>query len=322
MIDKAMSVTSNEVKFLKHLDSLHSTQAGRPMPVLLHLSPTNKCQLNCSHCCFAGRDKHIELPFDKIKQALYDFVKIGIKAVELTGGGEPSLYSDIMRLTNVVTSLRLPLGINTNAMLADRVDWTAFRWVRVSLNVLDRPKLCDAFVAGLATIRKQAERVTACYIVSNGYDLANLESIIRFADDQHLVTRLAPDCIQKRSDIAKLLKHIQMNVGELVSKSQYAFISDFNVYTDERKDTKCWMHLLKPFLYADGWVYTCPSSELSIENKRRMQERFRVCRVECVNEYYHQVPEPFYHDCHYCKYAVQNELMSALMVEVEDEEFC
>ena len=82
------------------------------------------------------------------------------------------------------------------------------------------------------------------------------------------------------------------------------------------------MHMLKPFLYTDGWVYACPSSELAIENNRTMQKEFRICKAEDIYDYYTTKFEPKKFNCSYCKYTNQNNILYDLIQEVEDEEFC
>jgi hypothetical protein len=113
-------------------------------------------------------------------------------------------------------------------------------------------------------------------------------------------------------------------VEEIIAQhkaNSYCFLSDFNVYLGERTDNVCLIHALKPFVYSDGWVYACPSSELALENKRTMQESFRVCRIAEIAEHYRKPLAARTHTCSYCKYALQNNLLHALTVETGGNEF-
>jgi len=314
------SITSNEVKLFKHLDKLKDIQNGIVSPVLLHLAPTNKCDMNCVHCCFSERDKKLELNYDKLIQTIIDYNTLGIKSVELTGGGEPTLYPEINELIVFINSLQLALGMNTNALDISRIkktNWKRFNWVRVALNVFDSQNnnRINKFTDNVLQLKKDAN-ITACYIVPQQIGIDNINKVINFAIDNKIPTRIAPDCLQEKDDIKKMI-----DILKKCDLNEYIFLSDFNVYLGERENNVCMMHMLKPFLYADGWIYACPSSELAIENNRTMQERYRVCRMEDVHEYYRRKFEVFSFDCSYCKYTLQNNILNAVITETNDNEF-
>jgi len=111
------SITSNDTKLYKHLDRLQLLQQGIASPILLVVSPTNQCNLNCDYCCFSERDKSLSLDYDYLKDSLIQFKNLGIKSVELSGGGQPTLYKHINELIDFVyDDLKLDLGMNTNAI--------------------------------------------------------------------------------------------------------------------------------------------------------------------------------------------------------------
>ncbi len=330
MISK-YSITSNESKLLKHLDSLAKIQQKKPSPILLHLSTTNKCDRNCIHCCFSERDKSLELPFSKLKKSIDQFVDLGIKSIELTGGGEPTQYSNINALIEyIVDEKKLPLGMNTNAMSVDRItinNWKKFDWVRVAMNIFDDKKNyvenMIEFEGGVDFIKKYTN-ITACYIVPKEIGTKNLFNMFCFAIDKEIPTRIAPDCIQKKPQIKKMIDRINkfIDTRPNLKNSQYLFVSDFNVFLGKRENNVCLTHMIKPFLYTDGWVYCCPSSELAIENGRTMQRKFRVCRMEDVKYYYTHKFEAFHHTCSYCKYTAQNNLLAHNIRATKGNAFC
>ena len=312
------SITSNEAKLFKHMDNLQSFQIGKSKPVLFHVSPTNKCNMNCTHCCFSNRDRNIEIPFDKLKKAIKDMKEIGIKSVEFTGGGEPTLYYEINNLTSFVRNEGLALGMNTNGLSINKVkEWSKFDWVRVSLNVFDLDIDINKFVEDVNFLQTKTH-ITSCYIASNNVTREKMETIVSFAEEQKIPTRIAPDCIQKKQDIRNLIDKI----NEMVPKSEYVFVSDFNIFLGERRNNNCWCHYLKPFLYSDGWVYACPSSELAYENGRTMKEEFRICRMEDIPEFYSNEPVPKIFGCSYCKYTNQNNILDSIRMRTDFNAFC
>ena len=94
-----LSITSNETKLFKHLDNLEKIQQKQPSPVMFHISPTNKCNMVCSHCCFDDRDKTQELSTSSLLDFLNYIPKLGTKSIEWTGGGEPTLHPHLNVLT-------------------------------------------------------------------------------------------------------------------------------------------------------------------------------------------------------------------------------
>jgi len=322
--NQKFSITSNEVKLFKHMDNLKSLQQGNVRPVMFHISPTNKCNMGCSHCCFSGRVKHLKIPFPSLKSAIDQMAKLGVKSIELTGGGEPTLYEEINELIAYMKKKGFSIGINTNGLSINKVeDWGLFNWVRVSLNVLDLPsKEFEKFNNNVRFLKSKT-KVTACYIASNGVDETKLRRVVKFAKSHKLPTRIAPDCIQQKGEIRALIDEIRtiLTIGDLLD-NDYIFLSDFNIFLGERKDNVCMIHMIKPFLYSDGWVYACPSSELAVENDRTMNPEFQICRMERILEYFVSRFEVKHFNCSYCKYTNQNNLLDAVVQETDDNEFC
>jgi len=318
------SVTSNEIKMFKHLDKMALLQQGKISPVMIHIAPTNTCNQNCVHCCFSEREKKLNLDFGLLKSALDQVHNLGVKAVEWTGGGEPTLYSHINEATEYVAQKNMKLGMNTNALSIDRIkekNWKKFQWVRVALNVFDgndkaRIKKFEENVKYL----QNKTKITACYIVSQEIGCKNIGEVIKFTNKYKIISRLAPDCIQTKDNIEKQINEIKEELKKY-KDHQYISLSDFNVYLFEREDNACLMHMWKPFLYTDGYVYACPSSELAIENNRTMQPKFRVCHASEIEKYYKNNFEVFHHACSYCKYAKQNQILDSLLKVVDDVEF-
>lgn len=311
------SITSNVEKLISsHGETLEMLRQRIASPVLLHVSPTNLCNMNCIHCCFSERDKTLNLDFELLKDVVYEFSKLGIKSVEFTGGGEPTKYGQprdkdlINRAIEYVTNLDLALGMNTNALDISSIseeNWKRFSWVRVALNIFDSgdERRIRTFKKNVEQLKSKT-RITACYIVPQEIGLKNLRRVIEYADSAGLATRIAPDCIQDRGNIAALTREIKGFIQQVGSEN--ALLSDFNIYLFDREEDICMMHFLKPFLYTDGFVYTCPSSELAPENERTMQERFRIGHGSEVAEIYKNI-EPRNHNCSYCKYAAQNSFL-------------
>jgi len=311
------SVTSNRVKLLKHLDALAAIQQGRAAPVMLHLAVTNHCNMNCTHCCFGGRDRQLELSTDKALAAIRQFHGLGVRALEHTGGGEPTMHPGLDVIIRFAASLGMVQGMCTNGSGAHRIhEWGLLRWVRVSLNVLDlddsgRTAELERFVAWL----KERTDVSACYVVGNDTPTERILRAVELAEQTGVLTRLTPDCLQPTDGIAALLRKMK----QVAPESDLAFVSDFNVTL--HRPRACTMHMLKPFVYPDGWVYPCPSAELSNAAGRDVWPELRLCRVADVDEYYRNGLEPLPVQCQYCKYAEQCDMLMDLLEDTDYNEF-
>lgn len=313
------SITSNEAKLFKHLDHLKKIQNKHAAPVMVVVSPTNRCNLHCVHCCFNDRNKQIELNFDFLKESLLQFKKVGIKSVELAGGGEPTLYPQLEELIEYVTGeLNLKMGMNTNSISLNARNLNKLEWVRLSLNFFDNSNLnWNKIEEKILHIKEQGVTLSACYIIPQIKYQHNIEKVIEFSERNKIPTRIAPDCCQEKTKISELIDQSKNIVGN----SEYCFISDFNLYLQKRPDNFCLMPYIKPLLYTDGNVYACPSFELSIENKRDVEKKFKICSGDAVYEYYSNNFEIFNFQCEYCKYARQNEILYYVTLETEFKDF-
>ena len=323
MINK-YSVTSNNVKLLKHLDNLKGLQDGKSSPVMFHISPTNLCNMLCSHCCFSGRRLLDSLDKDDLLNALSSIKNLGVGAVEFTGGGEPTLYKDLPAVVKAASELGFSIGLCTNALVyRDDLDYSLFDWVRVSLNIFDMAEKHSIinWFANVKKIQKQT-KVSACYVAGRSITLSKLVEVFYFANELKIQTRIAPDCIQPKKNIRELLDNISIVFKDQGwDDNKYVFLSDFNVSFDSRPDNNCYIHGIKPFLFSDGFVYSCPSSELSVEHNRMMPKEFRLCKIGDITSFYNTRFLPIKRSCSYCKYSSQNNLVNDCLVEVEDDKF-
>jgi len=273
--------------------------------------------MHCSYCCFKNRkDKVLEMPFDVLKEGIFQFYSLGVRAVEITGGGEPTLYPYINQALRLLDELGIYIGMNTNAVDSQFVRcWDLCEWVRVSLNTLDYYDSINT-----SPILDSGAYISGCYIWNDKSTEAILDKVIRFADDNQVVCRIAPDCIKPLVEIDRSVDQLR----DLLLKcdSEYVFLSDFNIDTT-RHNHKCYIHMIKPCFYTDGYIYPCPSMELAHEHDHRMNERYRVCRYNEVVDFY-QSEKPYEIKeltCSYCKYAKQQIVLEDVLTKTIFNEF-
>lgn len=151
-------------KFLHFSDRIEALREGRiAAPVHVRIKPINRCNHACWYCAYRadelslGEDMRHEdrIPDAKMKEITDDLIRMNVKAVTFSGGGEPLLYKSLPeRVRDLaeggVQVATLTNGSNLKGRMAD-----AFAeygtWVRVSLDAWD-----DASYAKSRSIREGA----------------------------------------------------------------------------------------------------------------------------------------------------------------------
>lgn len=144
-------------KSLRHMDRLAILQAGgQPYPVHVQLIISDYCNQNCGFCAYRSEgyssnqlfrviDSDGEtnnnplrmIPWPKLAELVEDFAAMGVKAVQLTGGGEPTLHPQFDELCELILSRGISLAVVTNGLLLkpQRAELLAgAAWVRVSVD--------------------------------------------------------------------------------------------------------------------------------------------------------------------------------------------
>lgn len=349
---KGRSYSSNTSKLLKHMDRLVDLQQGKkPKPIMIHMSPCNPCNLTCSFCCFANRAMKEMLTVDQMKSAIDQFHALGAEGLEFTGGGEPTLHPKLDEVVEYAYNKGMKIGICTNGSLLKKIKtWHMFSWVRLGMYAwdeekpyeyhlevfdgLDNVELSAAYVWDGAMETSTNPNVTgewsddkARRLKSNDYKEENFLKMLMWVEEKKIPTRIAFNAIKAtkivEQDIEKIRSLIKVHEKEF-GKLQYAFLSDFN-FKGERRNDNCYMHGVKPFVFTDGNVYVCPSAELAPENLYRVNDEFKLCDIEGITDFYNtqEGVDNFtrHHDCSYCKYAMQNELIDDVLMPTRHNEF-
>lgn len=165
--------TSDASKFFLHQEVMASLRNGKGMPIVSHIMLTDRCQDTCAFCSVATRDGG-SLTMTQVKEYLDQLVPMGLKAVILSGGGNPILYrcnetkADFNEAVDLIKSYGLEIGLITNGMpmkdykgewrgmtcrVSDdywqlRKSWKSVRpdtldqctWIRISMSGLDHER--------------------------------------------------------------------------------------------------------------------------------------------------------------------------------------
>lgn len=146
-------------KYLQHTDVLYSIQYQDIFkPINVQLALCEVCDSDCPFCSVAGRPLKSYIPWPKLVKMMQDFCRLGAKAVEITGGGNPMLYRDREHNKNISDVVELcgefgfDVGIITNSEKIEKhLKPEVFKyvnWIRISLIKLDEGKAPEDYDFG------------------------------------------------------------------------------------------------------------------------------------------------------------------------------
>lgn len=160
-------------KFPTRIEAIKGGEVAGPVHIQMILS--DLCNQSCHFCAY--RDPgytssvlfHVDgnynpkrfLPFDKALEILDDCAEMGVRAIQLTGGGEPTVYPKFDAVVEAILERGMQWALVTNGVLAERHDFSTATWVRVSLDAgyqstYSKIRQCPPqhFEKALATIKR------------------------------------------------------------------------------------------------------------------------------------------------------------------------
>ncbi len=135
--------TSTSSKIPWHRDIIDGLHENRGVPKVTGLFISDYCQHTCAMCSTANRGRQV-LEFHKIKTYINQLVPLGLKAVILSGGGNPILYkdktsgADFNDIVDWLYSQDLQIGLISNGLKMQQYPCGRKSWVTVRPETLDK----------------------------------------------------------------------------------------------------------------------------------------------------------------------------------------
>ena len=303
--------TSTGIKLLHHTENVERIKKYHlAKPISLQLAPTSQCNLNCSFCSNANRTKHEELLIYPTVKMIRELVRIGLKTVEWTGGGEPLLYSQIYVGILTANLLGVKQGLITNGILLNEVPenvLTKLDWIRVSMNCLDYVKEIK--------IPNFHGALGFSYVVNTDSKPDAFDHLKEYIAKYHpSYVRIVPNCQATQEVQEENNKRLSKIVNEL---GPPFFYQAKHFSTPE----KCYWGYLKPFVLHNGWVYPCSSVVLNDDSDKTFHSKYKWLRMEDLADFYLQPMKGKNWGCSHCVFRNQNELIGSLLNPTGMEEF-
>jgi organic radical activating enzyme len=320
--------TSTGIKFWRHQDAMESYKAGTGRSIVsTHVSPEGRCNLKCSYCSVSERTLHSTIELERIKLYVERLKSRGLKAVILTGGGEPTLYKDFNPLAEWILEQGLDLALITNGTQFKRVSDTVLKglsWVRVSMNKFKKwEELITLPVERLGP--QTTFGLSLCHSGDNK-DPDFVRGVAAFAE-RHAVSyvRVLPDCMLPQQKLVREHQELVAMLGGVAGGQR--FFHQFKVHGSPCQ-SKCHQSYFRPYLSEAvdpatgkaGLVFPCDSVVLN-EQAQRFKPLFGLCPPEGILDYLDgKIAQPFdaTRDCTGCVFTRNVDMLDRFMRGEED----
>jgi MoaA/NifB/PqqE/SkfB family radical SAM enzyme len=236
----------------------------------------------------------------------------GLKTVEWTGGGDPTLWGRIEDAIRYADDMGLEQGFITNGIaLKQKLTkeiLNKLKWVRISMNCLDYVKTID--------VPRFDGTLGFSYVWNDKTNEETLNRLFQITKEiKPEYVRVVPNCqssYEEQEENNKVL-------SEEVAKWGQPF---FYQRKDFSAPHRCYWAYFKPFILHDGWTYPCSSVVLNTTSEKTFHDKFRWVRMEELASVYDKALSPLVvSECDHCVFRPQNDLIEKLNLPEEMKNF-
>lgn len=280
----------SELKIFHHTDCISKfIRNERTAPIYIRIKPTNICNHRCYYCAYAndliwdGRtvNSRESIPWEIMKNTLYEMKEMGVKAVTFSGGGEPLCYPAINETLQTVDSLGIDCSMITNgqALMGEVINYLKrAKWIRISFDSAQK-KTYEA-IRGVNTYDQVVDNIEKFAHVKDNSCTLGINCVISNSNSNEiwdicsLVKRLGVDNIKLspimvRESQAEYHGKIKENVMEQIKDAKIQLEDEkFRIvdkYSDDvalndsymKEYSKCYIQNFVTVIAADSKVYRC-----------------------------------------------------------------
>ena len=305
-------IASTTARMMEHSDRFPEIKKGKIRPITIHLAPTDACNLECEWCSTQKRGKNV-LRIHEAIGIIDTYVDLGIKSLEITGGGDPTVYPHLEEVIHYAKDEKnIDVGMITNGLLLDRIEKEALKkltWMRISLSGLEFNQ--DADYLALDESRFPEFTGTSFVLTPKTLQddyLKRVNSVAYHLKAKYI--RVVPNCYSVED-----INWTKLIAPKLLEPYPKMLLQVKEIETPNQ----CYWKYIKPFVNSDGYVYQCSTNSLFTGY---FSEDWRVCHWTEVKELYEKDLTSFdTSKCPYCFFSQQNKVLIDLKTDVKHKNF-
>jgi organic radical activating enzyme len=295
--DMEHQYTSTGIKFWRHQEHMFNYKNDDPSTVIsTHISPEGACNLKCPYCSVTYRDTHYRIELEVIQDYVEKLQTRGLKAVILTGGGEPTLYKKFNELVQWLKYDRgLSVALITNGTQHARFEpktMAAFSWVRVSINIFDGwvKKISLPIehadpncIIGCSMVYTVEHEATQSMPLERHVLFENVAQVANNVGGQYV--RLLPNCLLEQKDLIAQHKSLDLALAKF---NDTRFFHQHKIHGAPKYGI-CHQAYFRPYLSEEvhvptgkpGTVYPCDSVVLN-DSYQHFAEEYQICHASDI----------------------------------------
>ena len=349
-----MDSAYSQLKPLFHTERLESLRAGLvPAPVHVQLVLSDLCNHDCSFCAYRisnGLSSELFVTAEthnpnrrmsraKAEEIIDDCARLGVRAIQFTGGGEPTVHPDHLAMFERAQDNGLDTALVTNGVRLDpsHPAVLALKWIRVSIDAGSRDGY--ARVRGVSAahwdivwsvLRTLAEsyrgRLSVGYVVTNENYSEIAEFVMHCAANGVKSARVGAVFSESGTDYYRDKGEIRaaLEAAEKVAKRQGVELA--NLFPRRLEDLRhgapresfCGYQYFTTYIGADLGVYRCCNTAYTTRGKvgdlreqtfvELWQRRIQADGFDATG-------------CHFCQFNAQNAAIASAIMKPDDENF-
>ncbi|MFH1456815.1 MAG: radical SAM protein [Patescibacteria group bacterium] len=283
--NKLIHHKSRVKQILQYNDSLKVNLM--PFPITVEFDLVKSCNQGCRWCNFKSWSKRQEFfPIEQIDNLFVDLKKIGVKAIEIVGGGEPLLHPHINKIISKAHHYGFDLGLITNGTLLPKIfsNIDNFTFIRISLDAATAPTYVDTHYYYKKSVNKEKDfdrvlknidslskqisnnKIGVAFLITpwNYNEIEQTATKVKALGAGYIVYRPASGINIKKNDLQKYWR----DVNKLLRKAKQYENQKFKVYSSaksrwlfaqKKKQTNgyCLGSLVYAVVEADGNIPFC-----------------------------------------------------------------
>lgn len=344
-----MSDAYSQLKPLHHTHRLELLKYNRvPNPVHVQLILSDLCNQDCHFCAYrmsgglstelfgtaTTHNPNRKMDTDKAQQIITDCAAMGVKAIQFTGGGEPTVHKDCFGLIAYAQQLGLDTALVTNGVKLDpehpavqRLKWlrisvdagcadtymkvrrvTQAHWDKVWNNIAALRDFKGHFGIGFVVTNENFEELSMCALKCDAFGVPYMrvgavfsELGLDFYDDINAIHAAIEDAKELETGYFKIVDLFGRRLSDLEFGQP-----DFDF---------CGYQYFTTYIGADLNVYRCCNTAYtkagtlgSLKNQRFLGAKLALAPFDATS-------------CRFCQFLGQNRAINAMLSEPDDINF-